>query len=157
MALSKIDRHPSAPPAPYTRSMTPTRPTTEPSASHTGRVRNLLSCMICKASSTVVSGVTDSGLGVITELTAVSSRGNSFAIALDIISLKPKMPTTSSSSTTRAALRASVITSPVSRRFVPGLTTVAGLPARRLRRVGDDLPPKACAMMPPSSCVIISA
>ena len=61
--------------------------------SNTGRVKNLLSCMICNASSKVVAGDTDSGFGVITVDTGVKSKGNSLATARDIMSLKPNMPT----------------------------------------------------------------
>ena len=45
IALLKIERQPSAPPQPLITSMTSTRPTTVPSDSQTGRVRNLWSCI----------------------------------------------------------------------------------------------------------------
>jgi len=143
MALSNTDLHPSTPPHPYITSITSTSPTTVPSLSHTGNVKNLPSCIICKASNTVVSGNTDSGLGVITVETCVNSRGSSFATARLIISLKPNIPTSSPSLTTSAAFRDPAITSPVSCRVVLGRTTVAGFPASKLRRVGEALPPNA--------------
>jgi len=108
--------------------------------------------MICKASSTVVSGDTDSGFGVMIVVTSDSSNGSSFAIALDIMSLKETMPTSRPSSTTSAALRASDIIIPASRQFVPGRTIVAGRPANRLRSVGEDLPPNAWAIKGPNNC-----
>mmetsp|Transcript_1615 Transcript_1615/g.2632 ORF Transcript_1615/g.2632 Transcript_1615/m.2632 type:complete len:202 (+) Transcript_1615:499-1104(+) len=137
IALSKIERHPSAPPQPYITSITVTRPTTPPVLSQTGRVKNLLSCINCNASRTVISGDTVSGSGVITCDTGVDSRCNPFATARDIISLKPKIPTKRPFSTTKDALRASAILIPVSRRFVCGDTIVAGFPANKLRKVGD--------------------
>jgi len=84
-----------------------------------------------------MSGETDSGSGVITLDIAVSFKGSSLAIARVIISLKPKIPTSSPSSTTRAAFRRSAIISPASLKLVSGLTMVAGLPAKILRKVGD--------------------
>ena len=128
-----------------------------PSFSHTGKFKNLLSCIVCNASITVISGDTDSGLGVITVLTTVCSRGNSFATALLIISLKPNIPTSLPFSTTNAAFFASAIATAVFLRLVPGVTIVAGLPERRLRNVGEALPPNACAISGPSSCVNIAA
>jgi len=157
MALEKMDLQPSAPPLPYTRSITVTKPTTIPSSSHTGSVKNLFSCIICIASNTVISGVTDSGFGVITLVTSVSSKGSSFATQRDIMSLKPKIPTNSPSSTTSAALRASAIFTPASRTFVPGLTIVAGLPASRLRKVGEAFPPNACSINGPNNICIAAA
>ena len=142
-ALAKIDLQPSAPPLAYTQSITSTTPITAPLDSHTGRVRNLLSCIICKASSTVVSGDTASGLGVITEDTLVSSKGNSFAMARLIMSLKPKMPSNFPFFTTKAAFRASAIIAPTSWREAVGGTIVDGLPAKMLRSVGELCPPKA--------------
>ena len=70
--------------------------------------------------------------------TAVRFNGNSFAMALVIMSLKPKIPTSRPFSTTNAALRASAIMEPVSWIDVDGETMVDGLPARILRRVGED-------------------
>ena len=138
IACANTDLHPSAPPDPYTQSITSTTPMTLPLDSHTGRVKNLLSCMICNASSTVVSGDTDSGFGVITVDTGVKSRGNSLATARDIMSLNPNMPTNRPFSTTSAAFRASAILCPVSWIVVDGETMVDGLPAKTVRRVGED-------------------
>ena len=99
-----------------------------------------------------MSGDTDSGLGVMTDATDVCSRGSSFATALLIMSLKPKIPTSSPSwSTTRAAFFASAMDMAVFFKFVPGDTIVAGLPASRVRSVGEALFPKACAINGPSS------
>jgi len=117
----------------------------------------LFSCIICKASITVISGDTDSGSGVMTSLTSVCSRGSSLATALLIMSLKPKMPTNLPSSTTRAAFLASDMTVAVSFRLVSGDTIVAGFPASKLRSVGDALLPKAWAINGASSCVSIAA
>mmetsp|Transcript_41434 Transcript_41434/g.50410 ORF Transcript_41434/g.50410 Transcript_41434/m.50410 type:complete len:252 (+) Transcript_41434:473-1228(+) len=138
MALSNIDLQPSAPPLPYTKSITSTIPTTAPSSSHTGNVKNLDSCIICKASNTVMSGDTASGFGVIMLVTSVSSSLSSFAKPLDIISLNDTKPTNSPSSTTKAAFCVSAINTAVSRRLVSALTTLDGLPANKLRNVGDD-------------------
>ncbi|KAL3783576.1 hypothetical protein ACHAW5_007884 [Stephanodiscus triporus] len=110
---------------------------TLPLDSHTGRVKNLLSCMICNASSTVVSGDTDSGFGVITVDTGVKSKGNSFATARIIMSLNPNIPTNRPFSTTNAALRASAILCPVSWIVVNGETMVDGLPAKTVRRASS--------------------
>jgi len=74
-------------------------------------------------------------------LTAVSSKGISFATARFITSLKVKMPTNASSSTTRAAFLASAISIAVSRMLVPGPTTTAFLLARTVLRVGTDPSP----------------
>jgi len=46
IAEEKMLRHPSAPPTAEIRSMTSTRPSTDPSSSTTGRFKNLLSCIV---------------------------------------------------------------------------------------------------------------
>mmetsp|Transcript_116074 Transcript_116074/g.335240 ORF Transcript_116074/g.335240 Transcript_116074/m.335240 type:complete len:284 (-) Transcript_116074:542-1393(-) len=66
------------------------------------------------------------------------------------MSLKEKRPTSWPLSTTKAAFLRSAITMATSRTLVWGSTTVPGLPSRRLRSVGDDLDPKACAIRGPS-------
>ena len=93
----------------------------------------------------MVSGDTDSGLGVMTAETKVLSNGNSLAMALVIMSLKPKIPTSKLFSTIKAAFRASAIISPTVCKVELGLTMVDGFPARTDLRVGDDLPPRAWA------------
>mmetsp|Transcript_3739 Transcript_3739/g.8331 ORF Transcript_3739/g.8331 Transcript_3739/m.8331 type:complete len:283 (-) Transcript_3739:94-942(-) len=152
IALANIVFQPSAPPDAYTQSITSTIPTTLPLASQTGRVKNLLSCIIWSASNTVVSGDTDSGFGVMTVDTAVKSKGSSFAMARVIISLNPKIPTSWPLSTTNAALRASAIILPVSWIVVDGETMVDGLPAKMARSVGEDWPLKALDSKGPSNC-----
>jgi len=130
-------------------SITSTTPTTLPFFATTGNVKNFWSCMICIASNTVISGKTVSGLGVITDDTAVSSKGSSFATQRLIQSLKPKIPTSSPSSTTNAAFLASAILIAQSRTFVPGFTTVDARPCRILPSVGIDLFPNAWAIICP--------
>ena len=137
IAILKTDRHPSAPPQPYIKSITSTRPTTVPSDSHTGRVKNLLSCIVCSASNTVRSGETDSGLAVITADMLVVSSGKSFATALVIMSLNPNIPTKRPLSTTNAAFRRSAISSPASWTEVVRETIVAGLPTNKLLSLGE--------------------
>jgi len=85
-----------------------------------------------------VSGDTASGFGVITVDTGVRSSGSSLAMARLIMSLKPKIPTNLPLSTTNAALRASAIIIPVSCNVVRGDTIVDGLPAKIVRKVGED-------------------
>jgi len=109
----------------------------------------LLSCITCKASTTVRSGDTNSGFGVITFDTGVLSRGSSFATALVIMSLKPKIPTNSPFSTTNEAFLDSDINMPASLMEELGLTIDLGFPASKLRSVGEVFPPKACDMSGP--------
>jgi len=101
--------------------------------------------MICIASRTVVSGVTVSGLGVITDEMSVSSSGSSLATQRPMQSLKPKIPTNSPSSTINADFLDSVIFIAASRTFVPGLTIVDGRPDKILPSVGMELLPNAFA------------
>mmetsp|Transcript_13873 Transcript_13873/g.38368 ORF Transcript_13873/g.38368 Transcript_13873/m.38368 type:complete len:362 (-) Transcript_13873:3308-4393(-) len=137
------------------RSITSTTPTTVPSSSQTGSVRKPLSCIKWRASITDKSGVTVSGLGVMTSLTGVSSSGSPRAIARVIISLKPKTPTSSpASSTTRAAFRCSAIRSPASRIVVEVLTIVGAPMVKRLLIVVVAVP---SASKFPSSAFIASA
>ena len=143
IAEEKIERHPSAPPTDEIKSITSTRPTTVPSSSTTGRFKNLLSCIVCNASITSMSGSTESGEGVIKEDTAVSSKGISFDTARFITSLNVKIPTNASSSTTKAAFLASAISIAVSRMFVPGPTFTAFLPLRTFLKVGTPPSPPA--------------
>ena len=65
------------------------------------------------------------------------------ATARVIMSLKPKIPTSLPFSTTSAAFLESAMRPAVSRKLVCGDTIVDGLPASRLRNVGDVLFPKA--------------
>ena len=143
IALSNIERHPSAPPQPYIKSITSTTPHTRPSFSHTGNVKNLLSCMFCNASITDISGETVSGFGVITVLTVVRSEGSSLATTLDIMSLNPKIPTNSPLSTTKAAFFAGAINAHACLTVECGDTIVDGAPVSKLRKVGEALFPKA--------------
>mmetsp|Transcript_50955 Transcript_50955/g.76193 ORF Transcript_50955/g.76193 Transcript_50955/m.76193 type:complete len:314 (-) Transcript_50955:5740-6681(-) len=152
MALLKMERHPSLPPHAAITSMTSTIPNTVPSDSHTGRVKNLLSCIVCSASSTVMSGDTVSGSLVMTFLTGVYSNGSSLATALVMRSLKLNNPTNApDESTTSAALQLSAINVAVSRRLDSGDTKVEGLFSRSERSVGAVVPPKALAIKGPSS------
>ena len=67
------DPEPSPPAVWQINSITSTKPTTLSPLSHTGKCKYLWSCISRNASSNVSSGDTKSGLGVITELTKVSS------------------------------------------------------------------------------------
>mmetsp|Transcript_13873 Transcript_13873/g.38369 ORF Transcript_13873/g.38369 Transcript_13873/m.38369 type:complete len:346 (-) Transcript_13873:2270-3307(-) len=134
-------------------SITSTTPTTVPSSSHTGRVRNLLSCMTCRASRTEISGETASGSGVMTVSTVVDSSGNSLATARVIMSLKPKIPISFPSSTIKEAFLFSVMIAAASRMDVDRSTIVLERPANKLRRVGVDDLPKACDIkLPRRAC-----
>ena len=134
MALEKMDRHPAVPPLPYMTSITSTRPTTVPSSSHTGSVKNRWSCITCNASKTDKSGDTASGFGVIT-CEIADERDMSFARTRVIMSLKVNTPTSTPLSTISEALRSCAIRIPASWIVDVGLTTVFGLPARTPRRV----------------------
>mmetsp|Transcript_36713 Transcript_36713/g.88755 ORF Transcript_36713/g.88755 Transcript_36713/m.88755 type:complete len:220 (-) Transcript_36713:7826-8485(-) len=134
-AASNNARHCSAPPIAYATSITSTSPTTAPSWSQHGSVRNLLSCMNRKASRAVISGPTASGSGVMTSNTKVDSGSEPLDTTRFSMSLKPKIPTSSPPSTTKAALRFSDMTVAASITLVSGETIVFGVPERMLPNV----------------------
>mmetsp|Transcript_173 Transcript_173/g.464 ORF Transcript_173/g.464 Transcript_173/m.464 type:complete len:236 (+) Transcript_173:1897-2604(+) len=149
IVCSNMDLQPSGPPQPYITSKTSTTPTIVPFSSQTGSVRNLLSCISWSASNPFISGVTVSGLPVITSCTSVRSISSSLATTRVIMSLNPKMPISSSLSTIRAAFRCSAMRYPASRTVVVGSTSVVALPASMLRSVGMDEVPNALAIRLP--------
>mmetsp|Transcript_53928 Transcript_53928/g.60294 ORF Transcript_53928/g.60294 Transcript_53928/m.60294 type:complete len:259 (+) Transcript_53928:544-1320(+) len=143
-ATSKIERQWSGPPQAWMTSITSTIPRTDPPASHSGKVKNLLSCIIFNASIASISGSANSGSVVITVDTAVDVGSSSAATTRVIMSLNPKIPTSFPSSTTSAAFLLSVIALATSRTLVSGETIAQGVSRVILRNEGIvESPPNA--------------
>ena len=141
---------PPLPPAVlHTSSITSTMPITRPSASRTGRCRYLCSYISRRASSSVRSPVTQSGFGVITSDTRVSSGDRPLAITRFSRSFGVRMPSSSlflPASITNTPLRISAISFDASVTVAPG-STLSTLPVpMMLRRVGTE-PPNICSII----------